>query len=217
MNARSIVDVPEHELVELLLEEKPLRSMILSAAGAHYASRCQFRVPVEQLAPTSGEKGDVDLLIYSDEAPEHAAAFEFKRVKIAQHTFQTESPNKLAQISKAVHQANMLERIGFSIVILGILLVTDGRGRVEFNFAFRGASHDLLRKVDAAIDLSQLHPDVGVHRFEVVQPIDREFTMSGGISVKSFQIPRIRTQSTELTRRIQLYASREARRPHESN
>jgi hypothetical protein len=128
-------------------------------------------------------------------------------VKIAAHTFSTGSPNKLSAISKAIHQANALERIGFSIVVLAILLVTDGRERIEFNFAFRGASHDLLRTVDSAIDLSNLHEDVGVCRFEVVQPIDRDFTMSGGISVKAFRIPSIRQQPPDLTERIALYAS----------
>ena len=210
MDARSIVDVPEHELVELLLNDDLLRSMILSAGGARLESRIHFRVPSLELAPELGEDGDVDLLVCGNEEPHQAIAFEFKRVKIARHTFDTGSPNKLSAISKAVHQANALERIGFSTVVLGILLVTDGRERVEFNFAFRGASHDLLRTVDAAIDLSRLHVDVGVCRFEIVQPLDREFTMSGGISAKAFRIPKIRLQRAELTRRIKLYESREA-------
>jgi hypothetical protein len=194
----------------MLIKDDLLRGMILSAAGAHLASHIHLRVPSQELAPDSGENGDVDLLVYGDAGPQQAAAYEFKRVKIAPHTFSTGSPNKLAAIAKAVHQANALERIGFSTVVLAILLVTDGRERVEFNFAFRGASHDLLRTVDSAIDLSDLRADVGVCRFEVVQPIDRDFTMSGGISVKAFRIPKIRQQPLELTQRIHLYGSRVA-------
>jgi hypothetical protein len=208
MDARSIADVPEHELVELLLRDEPLRGMILSAAGANRAFQIHFRVPSAVLAADPTANGDVDLLVYEDSAPELAVAYEFKRVKIASHTFNTGSPNKLSQLSKAVRQANALERIGFSTVVLAILLVTDGRTRIEFNFAFRGATHDLLRTVDSAIDLSELHPDIGAHRFEVVQPLDRDFTMSGGVSVKAFRVPKIRPQPMELTQRIQAYASR---------
>jgi hypothetical protein len=185
--------------------------MILSAAGANRASQIHFRVPSAKLSADSAANGDVDLLVYEDSAPESAIAYEFKRVKIASHTFSTGSPNKLSQISKAVRQANALERIGFSTVVLAVVLVTDGRARVEFNFAFRGATHDLLTTVDSAIDLSELHPDVGAHRFEVVQPLDRDFTMSGGISVKAFRIPKIRPQPLELTKRIQACTSRSAR------
>ncbi len=210
MDARSIADVPEHEIVELLLEEEPLRGMILSAAGAHRASHIHFRVPSAELTSDRRKDGDVDLLVYGDAGPQSAAAYEFKRVKIARHTFKTGTPNKLSAISKAVHQANALEQIGFSAIVLAVLLITDGRERLEFNFAFRGASHDLLRTVDSAIDLSDLHPDVGVCRFEIMQPINRDFTMSGGIMVKAFRIPNIRTQPQELTSRIELYASRAA-------
>jgi hypothetical protein len=128
-------------------------------------------------------------------------------VKIARHTFDTGSPNKLSAISKAVQQANALERIGFSQVALVILVVTDGRERVEFNFAFRGATSDLLRTVDNAIDLSRLHPDIGVFRMEVVQPVNRPVAESGGISGKAYRIPKIREQHSELTTRIRQYAS----------
>lgn len=208
MDARSVADVPEHELVELLVRDPLLRSMILSATGSTVASRMQLRVPSSELAPDRNELGDVDLLAYEEAALHLAAAYEFKRVKVTREAFYTGNPNKLAEIAKAVHQANALERIGFSRVALAIVVVTDGRERVQFNFAFRGASHELLRTVDTAIDLSGLHPDVGACRFEVVQPIDRDFTLSGGISAKVLRIPRVRNQPPKLAERIELYASR---------
>jgi hypothetical protein len=208
MDARSVADVPEHELVELLVNDHLLRSMILSATGSNSATRMHLRVPSSELAPDRNELGDVDLLVYDETTPHLAAAYEFKRVKVTRDAFYTGSPNKLAQISKAIQQANALERMGFNRVALAIVVVTDGRERVEFNFAFRGASHALLRTVDSAIDLSGLHADVGACRFEVVQPIDRDFTLSGGISAKALRIPRARGQRPELSERIELYHSR---------
>ena len=74
MEARSIVDVPEHELVEAIIKDDLLRGMILSAAGAHLASHFHLRVPSQDLAPDSGENGDVDLLVYGDAGPQQAAA-----------------------------------------------------------------------------------------------------------------------------------------------
>jgi hypothetical protein len=62
MDARSIPGIPEHELVQALLSESPLRNMILSAAGARDASKFHFRMPASELAPDSSENGDVDLL-----------------------------------------------------------------------------------------------------------------------------------------------------------
>ena len=94
MDARSIADVPEHELVELLLKEGPLRSMVLSAAGAHGASQAHFRVPSPELAPDSHKNGDVDLVVYNEATPHLAAAYEFKRVKVSPPTFSTGRPNK---------------------------------------------------------------------------------------------------------------------------
>lgn len=211
MDARSIAEVPEHELVPLILRHDPLRRMVLAATGAHFGSVVHFRVPSSELCSDASAIGDVDALIYQSMTPEFAAAYEFKRVKVARQTFRTGRPNKLSALSKAVHQANALERIGFSRVALVVLLVTDGRERVEFNFAFRGATPELLRTVDTAIDLSDLHPDVGVFRMEVVQWTDRDITLSGGISGKSFRMPRIRSQSSQLTGRIKGYAYRATR------
>jgi hypothetical protein len=210
MDARSIGDVPEQELVESLVADRILRSAILSAAGATNASRFLLRVPIADIAAESGEKGDVDLVAYPGSDTHLAAAYEFKRVKISSHTFHTGKPNKLAELSKAIQQANALARLGFNRVVLAVLLVTDGRERTEFNFAFRGATNDLLRTVESAIHMSDLHKDVGVCRFEVVQPIDREFTLSGGIGIRALRIPKVRRQPDELTSQIEHYASRTA-------
>jgi hypothetical protein len=209
MDAPSIADVPEHELVPLLLRHSALSQMVFAVTGSQIPSEVHFRVPFSALGST--EQGDVDALVFQSDSPELAAAYEFKRVKIAAHTFDTGTPNKLSAVSKAVQQANALERIGFSRIALVILVVTDGRERVQFNFAFRGATSDLLRTVDNAIDLSRLHPDIGVFRMEVMQPVDRHVAESGGISGKAYQRPKMRTQGPELTDRIRQFAAREAR------
>lgn len=209
MDAPSIVDVPEHDLVPLLLNHNVLSQMVFAATGSQIPSEVHLRVPFPALL-NSDEQGDVDALVHQYGTPELAAAYEFKRVKIAPHTFDTGAPNKLSAISKAVQQANALERIGFSRVALVILVVTDGRQRVDFNFAFRGATPDLLRTVDNAIDVSRLHVDIGVFRLEVVQPVDRHVSESGGISGKAYRLPKVRGQPAELTDRIRQYASRKA-------
>jgi hypothetical protein len=207
MNTRSLAEIPEHDLVPLILRHSALRGMVLAAAGAHGADKMYFRVPAAALSGHADEVGDVDALVYTSGAAQLAAAYEFKRVKIMPHTFETVMPNKLGEFSKAVHQANSLARIGFSRVVLAILLVTDGRERSEFNFAFRGATTELLRRVDSAFDLSELHPDVGVFRIEIVQPMDKDVTLAGGISGKAFRIPTLRNQPIDLTNRIERYVS----------
>ena len=127
MNIRSVAEIPEHDLVPLLLQRSALQGMILAAAGAHGADKMYFRVPAVALSGEASDLGDVDALVYAAGAPEFSAAYEFKRVKIMPHTFHTGMPSKLSELAKAVHQANALERLGFNRLVLAMVIVTDGR------------------------------------------------------------------------------------------
>jgi hypothetical protein len=209
VDAKAVTDVPEHELVMAIFAHDILRGMVLSASGSTPDARVFLRVPGAEVSPGGVSKvGDVDALVVSPDHPELAAAYEFKRVKIARHTFDTGMPGKLTELHKAIHQANALATVGFSLVVLTIVVVTDGRGRLDFNFVFRGASAELLRTVDAALDLSDLDETVGVFRPELVQPVDADITLSGGMSAKVVRPPRRRSQPAALTESIKKLLSR---------
>jgi hypothetical protein len=97
--------------------------------------------------------------------------------------------------------------LGFSRVVLSVLVVTDGRSRGEFNFAFRGPTGEIIGKINRAFDLTDLHGDIGVARIEIVQPVDKDFTLAGGIGGRFLRDPAPREQSASLTVAIQQYAA----------
>ncbi len=201
MKSPSVGDVSESALVKEILHHSTLRSMAFRAVGASLDTRFWLEVPYHDLG-IDGD-GDVDALFVRPEQPQHSTAVEFKRVKVTSDTFSTRAPNKLTGLSKGVRQANRLAEAGFRRAMLGILVVTDGRERTDFNFVFRGADIELLKIIDAALPDENLHADVGVFRLEIVQPLDRPFTLSGGITGKLVRSGALREQPEQLTGAIE--------------
>jgi len=181
--------------------------MLVGAAGTAPDPEMLFAVPTRDLGTpiAEGAPGDIDAVIFPADRIEFATAFEFKRVKVQAHTFLTRMPGKLGELKKGVRQANGLQRMGFHRIVLAVLVVTDGRERTKFSFIFRGASATILQDVDSAIDLSELHDDVGAFRLEIIQPLDRDITLSGGITGKAHRIGRTRQQSEQLTQALGAY------------
>ena len=144
--------------------------------------------------------GDIDLLLVPRET--QAVAIQFKRVKVPTTAFATGNPGKLRGLKKGVHQCNDLVSRGFYRVMLGIILVVDGRERTEFNFAFRGATDEHLRAVKSAVDQDLLSARAGIFIIEIAQPLDRDITLSGGIGPMVLRWGTTGAQPEHLTRHL---------------
>ena len=90
--------------------------------------------------------------------------------------------------------------------MLTFLVVADGRSRTELNFAFRGPTGEIIGAINRAIDLTKLHDAVGVARIEIVQPVDMDFTLAGGIGGRFFRESGLRAQNRALSAALERYA-----------
>ncbi len=100
--------------------------------------------------PHEEDKGDVDILLYNRDRPQHSVAIEVKRVKFSSEAIVTLRPNKVHELAKGVEQANRLARIGFSQVYFYPFIVVDSRVRNGGHNTWAGTSmeaKELIRKV----------------------------------------------------------------------
>lgn len=207
MQQRSLADIPEPELVDTLCRDSMLRRWLFSPFLTGPQDTHFLRVPFAELATPKPPGGDVDAVLLPAGDAGRAVAYQVKRVKVSDTTFHTLMPGKLGEIRKAVQQANATLSLGFSRVVLAVLVVTDGRSRAEFNFAFRGPTGEIMGTIHRALDLTDLHQDIGVVRIEITQPIDKDFTLAGGIGGRYIRDPAPRDQSASLTVALQRYAA----------
>lgn len=210
MEARSVSEIPEGELVEALCGDSMLRRWLCGPflTGGH--DRIFLRVPFTELAAAEPRGGDVDAILLPAGDPGSAVAYQIKRVKVSASTFNTVMPGKLGDIGKAVQQANATLSLGFSVVVLSVVVVTDGRSRGEFNFAFRGPTGAIIAQINRALDLSDLHEDIGVARIEIVQPVNTDFSLAGGVGGGFVRPPAVREQNPSLSNALRRYASAHA-------
>lgn len=202
MHARSVTDIAEHELAkwffEFLIGPQPL----LNRINIHLPAKIHYRTPISDLFEDVKDGGDIDVLFHSLDAPEDSVAIECKRVKIKADAFIKNNPNKIHGLSKGINQANYLYRLGFSRVYMIVFIVTDGRKRLEYNFAFRGASQELVDLVEYFPDFARLINTVGLVFIELSQPVDKDITFAGAIGTNIRRTALPREQSSDLTRRI---------------
>lgn len=210
MQARSIAEIPEPELVQVLSGHPMLRPWLFDPFLTGPSDRIFLRVPFVELAETSYRDGDVDAILLPRGEAGSAVAYQIKRVKVSDTTFQTLMPGKLGGFPKAVQQANATVGLGFSRVVLSVLIVTDGRCRREFNFAFRGPTGKIIGQVNQALDLTDLHRDIGVARIEITQPVDEDFTLAGSIGGVYLREPALRKQNPSLTSALERFPSAKA-------
>ncbi len=127
MNAKSVAEVPENDLVDLLYGDLRLFGNIAIPPFLEWPVDYRLRVTPGRLGIDKSSFGDVDSLVISCGDAGNACAVEFKRVKVTPGTFITGRPNKLPELSKAVDQANVLAAVGFSMVWITVLVVADLR------------------------------------------------------------------------------------------
>lgn len=200
MEAPAATDIEEARLVRWMFGEEgslvcPIREEIRVGRWA----KTLFEVPTVELVPEAAGPGDIDVLLIEGPSHERAIAIEAKRIKIPPHAFRTGRPGKISGLKQGVAQANLLQRLGFSRAYLLIAIVTDGREREEFNFAFRGPPLEMMREIEGFGGAAALHPEVGLGFVYVTQPVDKDIQWAGAIGVSMARHSQEREQSASIT------------------
>jgi hypothetical protein len=164
----SLADVPEGELIKLLLGD-PTRPF----PDLHgFPEDPVFKEGVDLAGVPGGFVGDVDVLICDPARPDLAVAIQAKRIKFDAWDIERGSPKKLQELEKAYEQANRDARVGFSLVYLYLFVVVDSREQNLGKNSYAGLSTELKELVYRAVSLSELDERVGLVQIELVQPMD---------------------------------------------
>jgi hypothetical protein len=195
---RSIADIPEKELVRLLLSD-PLGRMDLLGISGIPTDGLTF-LEVDLKGAPGDFKGDVDILVCVPERSDSAIAIEVKRVKVGANAFQSGQPNRLQGYMEGVEQANRLARVGFSQVYLYAIVTVDSRERNAGQIGYQGLTPKLRDKIENTITTSGLDSRIGLVVFDFVQPMDYPpFTVgTGGSRLKGGLATKV-LQSADLT------------------
>lgn len=119
-----------------------------------------------------GPQGDVDILLCEPSPTFQTTAIQAKRVKVGAQAFETHHPNRLAEFDKLCDQSNLLIKLGFSQVYAYVFVMVDSRQNNKGENTYDGLTNQLKEIVSNSIQISKLHPAVGVIQFEHVQPMD---------------------------------------------
>jgi hypothetical protein len=164
-----------------------------------FPPRGGFQLKSPELPGDVGGPGDVDVLISNPERPEHAVAFECKRIKVKPETFDTLQPGKMQDLKKGVRQANGLLRLGFHQSYLFVCVQVDGRQQHEYNFFGRGLSGPLVKKIYGFLNTLELLPGVGLVVAEPTQPVEKHIEDAGSVPIKRVRLASPQIQSAVVT------------------
>ena len=169
-NSRSLADIPERELLELLMADRHWRDRMTGVEGIPFGAQYALGVPLAGL-PNS-PRGDVDLLLAMESQPEFSTAVQVKRLKVSVRTFRTGAPNKLGELELAARQAELLVKIGFAQVYLYVITVVDSRSENPSPPSYNGLTRSLRSKIEEVIRDTTLSGPVGLMSFTISQPMD---------------------------------------------
>jgi hypothetical protein len=200
----SLADVPEDELVEVLLSSPYWRSNLFCWEGIPKNAIDRQRVLLN--AAPGHPQGDADILLCAPGQPERTVAYQVKRVKVGMSQLRFSAPSKLQELKEAVRQTNLLAEMGFWKVFLYVITVVDSR---EQNFdqisrgkiTYAGLSNDLKHKINVAVSNSttSLDPRVGLAEIDLTQASDNSpFTIDASgakLHRRATEVP----QSEQLT------------------
>lgn len=203
----SAIDIDEQTLVRWAFAEGPAQRVLLPAVGVQGRCAIGFGVGAPVIESARRVTGELDVMLWPDGHPSLAVAIECKRLKIDSATMRTEQIGKLAEIRKAVHQANGHVRRGFHRVFLAVFAVVDARNMSGGTWLGGGLTDSLLRLVRDPSHVSGLDPSVGVLLVEVRQPVDKDVRLGGGVGLIGQRPALAREQDASLTRRIASYHS----------
>ncbi len=192
---RDLVFAHEHDLVRDTFADQLLSQHVAVPPSIRQKYEYRLRVQPKVLGLPESAFGDADAVLIESGVPERASAIEFKRVKITASSFATDQINKLAELPKAVTQANRLHAAGFAFAWLTVVVVADTRSLTD-GAGYGAIPGKLIQAVLDAIPAQQLADGVGLTVCEIVQVSDEPANfrgMSGGqlrISAKEQKQPK---------------------------
>ena len=166
----SIADIPEDELVQVLLADPYWRSRLIELYGVPRGALDKQRVLLNT-AP-GHFLGDIDILLCAPDRPDQAVAFQVKRIKFGMSQLCNGTPSKLGEFKKAVQQANLLVEVGFWKVYLYVITVVDSRQQNRGQTSYAGLSNELKQKVASAVSVQYLNERVGLFAVDLTQAMD---------------------------------------------
>ena len=167
----SLVDIPEGELINRLLEHPYWRPTLFHLAG--FPRDPIVRDQVDLAGVPGGFIGEVDVLLSDQDRPDLAIAIQAKRIKFDAYDLQRGSPKKLTELKKAYEQANRDAKVGFSQVYLYVFVVVDSREQnAAKTLSYEGLSNDHKALVRRALPLDGLDERVGLFQIELAQTMD---------------------------------------------
>ena len=199
MKARSVAQIPEEELLKILMADPMCRAWILPL-DLRTDFTPLFRVPLDRFKTESRRpEGDIDLLIVQGQAAEHAIAMQFKRVKVGAASFQTGLATKTRQIGKLATQSNILVELGFHRVVAVIVVLVDSRLVSGPNPYLKTTPRDVIREIHSQISEAPFQGLVCVETVEICQPLDKDFRLTGSSGGWQAQQGGSQVQPRELT------------------
>jgi hypothetical protein len=190
----SIADIPEGQLVERLLSDPLWRYEFFEYAGMPRGMANRQQVPLDT-APGNW-KGDIDALLCDPDHPEHAVAYQVKRIKFGINQLSNGTPSKLQAYEELARQANLLAKMGFWQVYAHVVVVVDAREQNAGKNTYAGLSSKLKSLVDTAISTAPLDGRVGLAMLEFTQPMDyKPFTVGfHGLALRRSSTPAVQSQ-----------------------
>jgi len=197
LNHASLADIPEDELVKVLLANGYWRSRLIDYYGIPEDGAIKQRVPLDT-APGGHFKGDIDILLRAIGHPEQAVAYEAKRIKFGMSQLRKGKPSKLRELERAKQQANRLAKVGFWKVFLYVFTVVDSREQNKGQRSYAGLSNDLKQMIESAVSVQGLDQRVGLSVIDLTQATDNPpFTIdTAGI--------KLRRQATDAHQSVEL-------------
>jgi hypothetical protein len=194
----SIAEIAEDKLVERLFADPLWGTEFFELAGMPRGLLNKQRVPLHT-AP-GNFKGDIDVLRCAPDHPEHAVAYQLKRIKFGIDQLRNGTPTKLRDFSKVARQANLVARMGFWQVYAYVVVVVDAREQNAGRNTYEGLSSKLKSLVYSVVSTKPLDERVGLGILDFTQPMDYSPFTVGTHGLHLIRLSTPTTQSEELTR-----------------
>lgn len=198
LTSSSIADIPEDQLVGYILAD-PLWGREFFQFADMPDGMANRQCVSLKTAPGS-PKGDIDILFCAPDLPNHAVAYQVKRIKFGINHLRNGTPGKLGEFEKLVRQANLLARMGFWQVYAAVIVVVDARDQNGGKVTYQGLPSRMRSLISSAISTEFLDERVGLAVLEFTQPMDYEPLTNGAHGLDIRRFAQSTPQSEELSK-----------------
>lgn len=201
----SLAEIPEDKLVDRIVTDIRWGTEFFQFSGM--PSRMVGKQCVSLTHAPGNLKGDIDVLFWAPEVPDHGVAYQIKRIKFGINQLRNGTPSKLEEFKKLAQQTNLISQMGFWQVYAYVIVVADAReqnaeAQSTGMFTFQGLSTELRSLLYSAVSsaIPLFDSRIGIGEMEFIQTMDSEpFTVgTHGLHVRRFCEPA--PQSEELTK-----------------